>query len=519
MQIAVEKEGFRRVHPLAAALAIAFGGSSLCAHAVTTAKPGELQDPDHVILREDGTPLRTSLRAWHQDAVLNAQPPTASATVRPVTNCDDDGPGSLRDVILGAASGDTIDLTALTCSEISLETGAIPIFNDSLTLEGPASRQLAIDGNDIDRLFLHYGGGTFLLRNLNLRDGYRRATGFHVGIGGCMASAGYLWLDHSTVSGCYCAGEGAYGGAVYAYSLIVSSSTMSDNLAYGTHPDAGMAAFGGAAFVYQIDLVDSTITRNSARHRFHPTRTSYDIGGGIISVRGGLVINSTVDSNYTYGRGGGLATFDNLLISNSTISGNTAQTTGGGGLFLRAPANLIARNSTITDNYGETAGGMLFTPGTASMQSTIIAANKASSRGITDLVNGRLTIHVTGADNLIGEISPNVTLPSDTLRGDPRLLPLAFNGGPTRTHAPRPDSPVINAGNNIAQLDSDQRGDGYERVVGPAADIGAFEFNGEAPSATPSPIPLLSHWAAALLLALLGATGWFALTKRSRRNL
>jgi hypothetical protein len=507
--------GFRKPRPLAAALAIALGGSSVCAHAVTTAKPGEIQDPDNAILREDGTPLRTSLRAWHLDAVLHAQPPTAVATTRPVTNCDDDGPGSLRAVIAGSASGDIVDLGALTCSEISLETGAIAIRVDTITLEGPASRHLAIDGNDVDRLFLHYGGGTFRLHNLKVRDGYRRATGFNVGIGGCIASAGYTWLDHSTISGCYCAGEGAYGGAVYAYSLIVSQSTMSDNLAYGTHPDAGMAAFGGAAFVYQIDLVDSTVTGNSAKHRFHPTRTSYDIGGGIISVHGGLVINSTVDSNYTYGRGGGLASFDNLLISNSTISGNTAQTFGGGGVFLRFPGNLIARNSTITDNYGGTAGGMFFSPRTASMQSTIIAANKSSSRGVTDLVNGRLPITITGANNLIGEISSNITLPSDTLRGDPGLLPLAFNGGLTRTHATRPDSPAIDAGNNIAQLDSDQRGNGYERVVGPSADIGAFEFDGSAPSGAPLQVPTVSNWATMLLLVLFGMFGWRALARRS----
>ena len=101
----------------------------------------------------------------------------------------------------------------------------------------------------------------------------------------------------------------------------------------------------------------------------------------------------------------------------------------------------------------------------------------------------------------------------DTLRGDPGLLPLAFNGGPTRTHAIRVDSPVIDAGNNIAQLPFDQRGDGYPRVVGPSADIGAFEFNGAAPAATELPVPALADRAAALLLLLLGLFGVRALTR------
>jgi len=212
---------------------------------------------------------------------------------------------------------------------------------------------------------------------------------------------------------------------------------------------------------------------------------------------------------------GGLATFDNLLISNSTISGNIAQTFGAGGVFLRFPANLVMRNSTIANNYGETAGGMMLSSLSATMQSSIIAANSASTRGVADLVDPRSLITIGGSDNLIGQISVSITLPPDTLRGDPELLPLAFNGGPTRTHAMRIDSPVIDAGNNVAQLPSDQRGDGYARVVGPSADIGAFEFNGAAPAATVLPVPALADRAAALLFLVLGLFGVRAL-RRSR---
>ena len=104
----------------------------------------------------------------------------------------------------------------------------------------------------------------------------------------------------------------------------MSSSTLAHNVAYGVHPTDGTAAFGGAAFVYQVDFVDSTVSGNSARHRSNPMTTSYDIGGGISDVHGGLVISSTIDSNYAYSLGGGLATFDNILVRNSTLSGNTA---------------------------------------------------------------------------------------------------------------------------------------------------------------------------------------------------
>src|SRR6201999_3126749 len=107
------------------------------------------------------------------------------------------------------------------------------------------------------------------------------AGGTQVGSAGCIASAASRPLDHSRVSGCYAAGEGAYGGAIYAYSLLMTHSTLASNVAYGTHPTNGTAAFGGAAFSYQIDLVASTVSGNSARHRMNAMRPSYDIGGGL----------------------------------------------------------------------------------------------------------------------------------------------------------------------------------------------------------------------------------------------
>jgi hypothetical protein len=501
-----------RLRPLAAALALA--GMPSVVLAVTEYAPGALQTAG-AITREDGTPLRVALRAWHEDALSHAVPPSSTATLRTVTNCDDDGEGSLRVVLAASASGDTVDLSGLACSRISLVTGAVAARVDTVTLIGPAARELAIDGNGIDRVLLHYGAGSFTLRNLTVIRGLHQATGTNVGVGGCIASAGYLTLDHSKVTGCYAAGEGAYGGAIYAYSLIMASSTLSASTAYGTHPTNNMAAFGGAAFVYQLDLVDSTVTGNHAHHRLNPPRVSYDIGGGICTVRGGLVINSTIDSNYSRGRGGGLATFTDILIRNSTISGNVARTVGGGGLFVRSPAVLDARNSTITANRGHNGGGILTTSRNTSLLSTIVAGNAADASYFAD-ISGSRNISIAGSNDLIGAISPSVAIPADAVRGDPGLLPLANNGGLTRTHALRNDSPGIDAGNNATQLASDQRGDGYPRVVGAAADIGAFEFNAAQPSAAARAVPALTGWAGALLLAMLSAIGARASAKRMR---
>ncbi len=63
---------------------------------------------------------------------------------------------------------------------------------------------------------------------------------------------------------------------------------------------------------------------------------------------------------------------------------------------------------------------------------------------------------------------------------DPRLAPLADNGGPTLTHALLGDSPARNAGNPLtpgsggsACVGTDQRG--LPRPFGAHCDMGAFE--------------------------------------------
>jgi hypothetical protein len=471
------------------------------AASIDVAGPQLRADPARRIFAQFPAPRTTS----HQTHAV--------ATTWPVTNCADDGAGSLRSVIESAAGGDIIDLTALTCATITLETGAIVIPFDNLTLSGPGRDVLAIDGNHLDRVFIHPHGGALTVHAMTIQGGRDRATGFHVAGGGCIASAGYVTLDNTTVRNCYAGGEGAYGGALYAYSLTMANSTLSGNVSYGVHEDAGTAAFGGAAFVYSMQLTESTVTGNRAEHLFHAGRTSYDIGGGIIAVLGGSIVSSTIDSNTSYGRGGGIAAFSPVTISNSTLSGNVAQTDIGGALFLRWPAMLQANNSTFTANHAQAGGGGIWiATSTSNLQSSLAFGNSTGAGNFADL-QAPSALMISGANNLVGIASPTVTLPADTLTANPLLGPLANNGGPTRTHALGAGSPAVDAGNNLVNLAFDQRGPAYPRVYGAAADIGAFEQQALPPPIVQTPVPALSAWAMALLAGLLG---WFAWRRQAR---
>ena len=57
---------------------------------------------------------------------------------------------------------------------------------------------------------------------------------------------------------------------------------------------------------------------------------------------------------------------------------------------------------------------------------------------------------------------------------NPRLGPLADNGGSTLTHALLSGSPAINAGDNTGAPATDQRG--WPRIACGTTDIGAFEW-------------------------------------------
>ena len=498
-----------RLMPLAAALTLACASASAAAPVGNfgVAMPATWVPGDH-------SGVAALMRALH--AVGDKPRPIVPlpAVTTPVTSCaDDDGSGSLRSVVTAAGEGDTIDLSALTCSVITLSQGAIPVMLNDLTVIGPGSGKLAIDGAGADRAFVHYGYGTLTLSALTVRNGASRVSGYHIAGGACILSGGYVTLDHSTVSGCVSSGEGAYGGGILARGVTLYTSTLSANVAMGSHPDTFTAAYGGGAFAYRgtAALYDSTVSGN--RSSFNPTDThgSYDTGGGIFADNGGYALRSTIEGNYSFGSGGGIASHGGFFVTDSTISGNTAKGKGGGGMFVRLFDAMSVNNSTIAHNSALKGGGMYVSgfPQAIALQSTIVADNVASA-GAADIAAATEQT-LSGANNLVIAADAAVTLPADTRHAEPKLMPLANNGGPTRTHALSIGSPAVDVGNNVANLVTDQRGAGFPRVLGAAADIGAYE--GTLAPPVLMPVPAASVW---LLGLLAGVLGWIGLRNLRR---
>ena len=242
--------------------------------------------------------------------------------------------------------------------------------------------------------------GDLSLVSLTLTGG-RTSTPVSSGGGIRFTSNGTLTLTSSTVSGNSTSGNSAHGGGIFssAGSVVISGSTISNN--------AASLSFDGGGGVYSqgtLDIANSTLSDNSAK-------------------RGGAIRNK------------GTAT-----ITSSTISANSAIEAGGG--IATTDGTLAVISSTITNNSSSDGGGIHFLPGTASvtLSNSIVANNDGQ-----DLIGDDFS----GAYNLIGD-GLNLGSLTNTVTGDPRLAPLADNGGSTLTHALLPGSPAIDAGSNPA---------------------------------------------------------------------
>jgi hypothetical protein len=417
----------------------------------------------------------------------------ARAAVIAVANCNDSGPGSLRNAVAGAASGDTIDMTGLACRKVDLTSGAIQIAQNDLSLVGGPPALMKVDAGRRSSVFRHSGTGTLYIKRMNIARGVHNSD--TEPLGGCLYSAGNIELVSSVVHGCRTRGirnviYGA-GGGIYARGAVklVYSQVVGNLVRYGyfsaIFANRGLMIFhsrvcrnyaGGSSVRSGLGTVWSG---NGLIARY--TTFCDNRGGGVWVQRGPVFIaNSTISGNFGSGI---LAIFPGLgstTIVDSTISGNT-DPYGSPIVDIQRRSAKSITNSTIAFNQQLDTCGPFFGTVRARggdpmlIDSTIVSqnfCNDAPGYAITTFEQEQATL--LGANNLITGPS-NMALPADTIAAVPRLAPLADNGGPTMTHALLSTSPAIDRGNNAAGLNYDQRGPGFPRVKGPRADIGAFE--------------------------------------------
>lgn len=280
-----------------------------------------------------------------------------------------------------------------------------------------------------------------------------------------------IWVERNAAAG------GA--GLVSQSSINVAKSTILNNTA--TNIAGGIAAFQG-----KLTMDQTTVSGNKA-----------PFGAGMYITGDFEIYHSTISGNIASSDGGGAWVYGFGTIGNSTLSGNQAGANGKGGAWLQTNENTDFNFVTIANNKAGKGGGIALDddqqplqqerfdgfPGAANpaamttrvfeptmhLQNTLLAKNSGGNcYGSHDNLGTR---GYNLSDN--NSCKTNFTAGTDFNNTDPKLGPLANNGGATLTHLPAKNSIVVNHGFTMTFYTNDQRGE--QRPSSSNADIGAVE--------------------------------------------
>jgi hypothetical protein len=441
-----------------------------------------------------------------------------------VSNTNDSGVGSLRQAILdndGLGGGNSIYFSSNVTGTITLTSGSL-VMNLSGQIYGPGANLLAVSGNHNGRVFDIHGPTT--ISGLTIRDGLVVGMdgggygypGFDERGGGILSQYSLLLSNCVVCSNSVIGGLGgsanfgqggkggkASGGGLYSSgnSLTLAYCLFDGNTCTGGHGGSAVNNFGGfggtglGGAVFNVfapaKIIGCEFKNGFAKGGDGGSGNPFGVGGdaygaGIYSDSTMAVSASTIAGNTAAGGGGlgqGSASgggaydtaswgFTNCTIANNTATGSFSS---GGGLWSQN--SLMVFNCTITGNQGQYGGGIAGNP---TLGNTIVAGNTAATAA--NGPDGSGTFYSQGYT--IVQSTNGMSLSGPALVGlDPLLLPLANNGGPTRTCALRAGSPAIDQGKNCGP-EIDQRGAprpyDFPSIAnvggGDASDIGAFEL-------------------------------------------
>jgi predicted outer membrane repeat protein len=366
---------------------------------------------------------------------LSAQPVHAATII--VTNAHDAGPGSLRQAVIDASSGDTITFDPWFYSEqitIRLTSGYV-LIDKSLTIDGAYGSIVmpTIDDGANSSIFMILVGSVGL-NQLKLINGHSFAgsgivnygtltvtnstlSGNNASLGGGIANYfGTVNVTNSTFLGnsAVTSGGDGGGGGIYNYfgTLNVTNSTFSGNSAAnsggGIYNDTGgMLAVTNSTFSGNIAARGAGDIYNAGMLTVTNSSFSGDIVGTNGWDRGGInnygtlnVTNSTFLSNSTYFYGGGINNYGTLTVTNSTFSGNSAANLGGG---INNTGMLNVTNSTFSGNYASLGGainnygGGIHNSGTLTVTNSTFSGNNATDSGGGIYNNYYGTLNVTNS--------------------------------------------------------------------------------------------------------------------------
>lgn len=294
--------------------------------------------------------------------------PLATITV---TNTNDGGPGSLRQAIADASSGDTITFAIPLPATITNSNFFALVVDKNLTIQGPGSDKLTINGSALDNVFIFNSGITATISGLTITNG-------NSGSGGGIVSNSTTTL---TINNCVITGNTAraFGGGIINFgTLTINDSIVSNNRTTNT----GNTFTRGAGINNQGSL---TLNSTTVSNNVNSATAAVSTGGGIYSDHSVTINNSQITGNNSP-IGGGIYIEDSghgpaaLTINTSAISGNSAGFAGAGIYFTSGGIFTIDKSSVSSNTSNRGAGG-IFNDSTLTISNSTISGNTADTGG------------------------------------------------------------------------------------------------------------------------------------------
>jgi hypothetical protein len=429
-----------------------------------------------------------------------------------VTTTADGVPGSLRQAIRAANSNpgsdtivvpaDTYKLTIAGTGDDAAATGDLDITDD-LTITGGGAQTTVINGGGLDNVFQVIGNIAANFSGLTILNA-GGGTSAGVGIQGGQATLNVTACsltdnpvaDIKTASGSVTVADSTVNGATKTSEGVLSTSggniTVTDGKFSGN--SVGINSRGGT-----VTITDSTLSNNFDGLTSLGTATitnsiiSNNAGDGIDGSTNLKITGSTLSDNSNDGIDGnhiltltnsiisgngndGIDGTDNLTMTNSTLSGN-------GGDAIDGGITVTMTNSTLSGNGRDGINGGT----TVTLNFITIANNKGIGVNGSIGTIGNSVVALNGTNGVVrtlssrghnissdGSLASSFTQPGDLNNTDPKIGPLADNGGPTPTHALLAGSPALDVADGSGAPATDQRG--VARPLGAGFDIGAFEL-------------------------------------------
>ena len=330
-----------------------------------------------------------------------------------------------------------------------------------------------------------------------------RAHGGSVNNSATATATACKFIDNKAQGGTGDTGGFAEGGGVtnrQSATLTLDGCTLSGNLAVGGsgRGSAGSASGGGVANRGVVMLKNSTVGDNIARGSSGTTSSSWGYGGGVFNAGTATLTNSTISGNAAEAgahffvnfagtaSGGGVLTEGGLTLTNCTVTRNEAaggrgekSNAEGGGVRVRNSGTARPLNTIIAGN--SVRGNSTVGPANNALRGPDVSGTFASQgHNLVGRNDDAESSFPAGTPNAFSDIVGTGASPLNALLG-----PLAFNGGPTRTHRPLPGSPAVEGGDNAVLsppfgLTTDQRGAGFPRLFNSKVDVGAVEVRDSA---------------------------------------